>query len=118
MTSTSAHDLYRRWLGELWNGTPDAAHELVTDGFVGHWPDRDVHGPAELATIIGQTQAMFTELTFTLEVGPVAEGDLVSARWTGTGRSADGDVSFFGNDILRIEEGRFAEYWTASSAGS
>ena len=72
MTHTSAHDLYRRRIDALWNGTPDAAHDVVSDGFVGHRPGRDVHGPAELATIIGQTQALFTELRFTLEVGPTA----------------------------------------------
>jgi len=27
-------------------------------------------------------------------------------------------MSFFGNDILRIANGRFVEYWTASSSGS
>jgi len=27
-------------------------------------------------------------------------------------------MSFFGNDILRVANGRFAEYWTASSSGS
>lgn len=118
MTSTPVHDLYRRWLEELWNGDPSAAQQLVTDDFVGHWPDRDISGPAELATIIGETQAMFTELSFDLEVGPIVEGDLVSARWTGRGQSPNGPMSFFGNDILRVRDGRFAEYWTASSAGS
>lgn len=118
MTATSTHDLYRRWLAELWNGSPSAAHNLVSDDFIGHWPDRDVHGPGELASIIAQTQEMFTSLTFTLEVGPIVEDDLVSARWTGTGQTADGEMRFFGNDILRVANGRFTEYWTASSAGS
>lgn len=118
MASTSTHDLYRRWLSELWNGSPSAAHDLVTEGFVGHWPDREIHGAAELASVIGQTQQMFTELGFNLQVGPIVEGDLVSARWTGRGRTADGEMSFFGNDILRVEDGRFAEYWVASSSGS
>jgi hypothetical protein len=105
------HDLYRRWLDELWNGHPSAAQQLVSADFVGHWLD-------ELATIIGETQAMFTELSFTLEVGPIVEGDLVAGGWTGRGQTPDGPMSSFGNDILRVREGRFVEYWTASSAGS
>jgi len=36
---------------------------------------------------------------------------------TGRDQSAN-DESFFGNDILRVKDGRFVEYWTASSAGS
>ncbi|MCP9489224.1 MAG: ester cyclase [Solirubrobacteraceae bacterium MAG38_C4-C5] len=61
---------------------------------------------------------MFTELFFELAVGPIVEGDLVSARWIGCGRTSEGPMSFFGNDILRVRDGRFAEYWVASSAGS
>jgi len=118
MVSTSTHDLYRRWLADLWNGSPSVALTLVSNDFIGHWPDREVRGPAELATVIGETQAMFTTLTFTLEVGPIVEDDLISARWTGRGQSADDEMSFFGNDILRVKDGRFVEYWTASSAGS
>lgn len=68
--------------------------------------------------MIGETQGMFTTLGFSLEVGPVVEGDLAAARWTGRDQTADGEMSFFGNDILRVEDGRFVEFWTASSAGS
>lgn len=117
MTAQQHRALYRRWLDELWSGDPAVAGELVDADFVGHWPDREVRGPAELAEIIGETQGMFTELRFTLEVGPLVDGDLLAARWTGTGQTADGPMSFFGNDILRIDGDRFVEYWTASSAG-
>ena len=53
--------LYERWISELWAGKPVAA-DIVSDDFVGHWPDRDVHGPAELQAIVDQTHAMFSEL--------------------------------------------------------
>lgn len=114
MASTTTHDLYRRWLDELWNGDPRVASELVTEDFIGHWPDGDVHGAKELASKIGETQQMFTSLGFTLEVGPIVEGELVSARWLGRGRTSDGEMSFIGNDILRVSGGRFVEYWVAS----
>ena len=38
----------------------------------------------------------------------------VAARWTGSGTTPEGTMSFFGNDILRIANGRFVQYWTAS----
>ena len=36
--------VYERWLFELWHGDYDVAHEIIADGFVGHWPDREVQG--------------------------------------------------------------------------
>ena len=113
---TSPKALYGRWINELWAGEPVAA-EIVTDDFVGHWPDREVHGPDELQAIIAETRNMLADLTFTIELGPLIDGDMVAGRWVGKGRSDDGPMSFTGNDILRIEGDRFAEYWTGTSAG-
>lgn len=42
----------------------------------------------------------------------------MTGQWTGRGQTPDGPMSFFGNDILRVRDSRFVEYWTASSAGS
>jgi hypothetical protein len=111
---TTPKDLYRQWIAELWSGKP-VASEVVSQDFVGHWPDRDVHGPAELQATIDETHKMFSDLTFEIEVGPLADGDLVAGRWRGSGRTADGEMSFVGNDILRFADGRFVEYWTGTS---
>jgi hypothetical protein len=113
---TFAKELYGRWLNELWAGQPVAA-EVVSDDFVGHWPDREVHGPDELQKIVDESRAMMSDLKFVVEVGPFADGDLVACRWIGTGASADGPKRFTGNDILRFAGGRFVEYWTGTSAG-
>ncbi len=113
---TSGRTLYQRWINELWSGKP-IAEELLTDDFVGHWPDRAVHGPGELQAIIDETRKMFDELTFVIEIGPIVEGDMVAGRWMGTGRNDEVPARFFGNDILRVSEGRFAEYWTGTSTG-
>lgn len=112
----NAHDAYRGWIHELWAGKPIAA-QLVADDFVGHWPDRDVHGAAQLESIIEETHNMFDELTFTIEVGPLVDGELVAGRWSGRGKSGDSLSVFYGNDILRFVDGRFVEYWTGTSAG-
>lgn len=113
---SNAHDAYRRWIHELWTGKPIAS-ELVADDFVGHWPDHDVHGPAELESTIEKTHNMFDELTFQIEVGPLVDGELVAGRWTGRGKSGDSLTVFYGNDILRFADGRFVEYWTGTSTG-
>ncbi|MHA7651758.1 nuclear transport factor 2 family protein [Mycobacterium sp. ML4] len=112
------HTLYQRWITELWAGRPVAA-EIVTDDFVGHWPDRDVRGPDELAQIIRETRNMFTDLTFAIVIGPLRDGDLIAGRWAGTAVGQHGPVSFTGNDILRLADDgqQFAEYWTGTATG-
>jgi ketosteroid isomerase-like protein len=110
-------DLYRRWLLELWHGDLAVAEEIVAEDFAGHWPDREVRGRDELVEIIRETRAMFTSLDFRLELGPFTDGDVVVARWTGTGTTAEGEMRLLGHDILRVRDGRLAEYWVASWAG-
>jgi predicted SnoaL-like aldol condensation-catalyzing enzyme len=60
---------------------------------------------------------MFTTLDFALELGPFTDGDFVIARWTGVGRTPEGEMPLLGHDILRVSDGRIAEYWVASWAG-
>lgn len=110
-------ELYERWLTGLWHGDYDVAGEIIAEDFAGHWPDREVQGRDALVEIISETRAMFTALEFRIEVGPLVDGDLVAARWTGAGTTADGAMALLGNDILRVQDGRFAEYWVASWAG-
>ena len=113
---STAKALYERWINELWAGKPVAA-ELVSEDFVGHWPNRDVRGPDELQAMIDETHRMFSELQFIVDVEPFADRDMVAARWIGTGARAEGPARFTGNDILRVSGGRFVEYWTGTSAG-
>jgi SnoaL-like domain len=113
---TTAKALYQRWIKELWAGKPVAA-ELVSDDFVAHWPNREVHGPDELQGVVDETHKMFSELKFTIEIEPFIERDLVAARWVGSGATDDGPARFTGNDILRFADGRFVEYWTGTSTG-
>ncbi len=113
---TSAKDLFGRWLDELWAGRP-VANELVSEDFVGHWPDHDVHGPKELQEMVDKTRTMLTDLRFDIEVKPFIEGDMLAARWIGTGAMPDGPKRFTGNDMFRVADGRFVEYWTGTSEG-
>jgi ketosteroid isomerase-like protein len=126
MSLDANKQLYRRWLLELWNGNLAITDQIVTPDFVGTWPGRpgQGHGPKELAESTRIGRAIFLEVTFAVEVGPVAEADLVAARWIGHGSYKGGmrgasapagtRVSFSGHDLLRVEDGRFAEYWVIS----
>jgi hypothetical protein len=113
---TTAKVLYQRWINELWVGKPIAA-ELVSEDFVGHWPDRDIHGPNELQAMVDQTQQTLSDLMFVVDIERFVERDLVAARWIGTGATTNGPARFTGNDILRFANGRFVEYWTGTSTG-
>lgn len=109
--------LYTRWLDELWNGELAAlesiARTIVTDDFVGHWPGRPalVTGPDQLAAVVREGREMFDDLSFTVDVGPIAEGNLLSARWAAHGHYRAAPVEFHGHDILRHDGRLFVEYW-------
>jgi SnoaL-like domain len=113
---SSVTELYGRWINELWAGKPIAA-QVVSEDFIGHWPDREVHGPAELEKVVDETHRMLADLKFVMEVEPFVKGDMLAARWIGTGAAKDGPKRFTGNDILRFVDGRFVEYWTGTSGG-
>lgn len=108
--------LYRRWLHDLWSGGC-VATDLVSDDFVGHWPTRDVRGPAELQAAIDETRTALKELEFVLDVGPIQDGDVVAARWIGTGSTKTGPVRYTGNDMIRIANGKIVEYWNGTARG-
>ncbi|GAB3548061.1 putative ester cyclase [Actinopolyspora lacussalsi] len=128
--SETAKNLYRRWLNELWAGEHGVAREIVSEDFAIHHgeirpgTERELVGPAGLTRLVELGRQPFEELRFTLEVGPIVEGDLLSARWLGTGTYAGGvpgataaagtEVEFTGNDILRFREGVFVAYWVCS----
>lgn len=115
MTS-AAHALYRRWIEELWSGYLHRAAEFVSRDFVGHWPDHDVQGLTSLLATVQQARDMFTEITFAIDLGPIAEAGVVAGRWRGQGTMPDGQsMTFIGNDLLRIEDGQFVEYWVATN---
>lgn len=125
MTEGEAEQLYGRWLG-LWNGDVAAAAEILAPHFEGHWPGRPslVQGPTAMAEMVAQSRASFSALSFATDIGPVAGGDCVAARWRAEGvyeggiqgatAAAGTHVAWGGADMLRIEGGRIAEYWVSS----
>jgi predicted ester cyclase len=122
--------LYERWLLELWHGDESVAQEILAADFVVHQArsqpgeSEDVHGPQAGVEMVRMGRAPFSQLTFAVEVGPLVDGDMLAARWIGYGTYAGGlpgatapegtEVAFGGIDIMRIADGRLAEYWVSS----
>ncbi|MFJ8075522.1 ester cyclase [Streptomyces sp. NPDC096176] len=128
-TPEQLHALYDRW-SELWRGDFSNAGEILDPGFVVHQARPDgsdsgaVTGPERLLPEIEQTMTAFGDITINVDLGPIVDGDLIAARWTMRATYTGGipratapigtKISFSGNDILRVENGRFVEYWTCT----
>jgi hypothetical protein len=121
--------LYDRW-SAMWRGDFSHAEDILDPGFVVHQARPDgtdseaITGPARLLPEIEQTMAAFGDIAITVDLGPIVDGDLIAARWTMratyTGgiphatAPADTKIAFSGHDILRVDNGKFVEYWTCT----
>jgi predicted ester cyclase len=117
--------LWSRWI-DLWNGDLAQAEQIIHPEFAVHRmppppiPD-DVGGREALLAWTSQTRSLFNDLRFTVEVGPIVDGELVAGRWVAEGTYQGGipgstaptgtRVRFHGNDIWRAEDGLIREYW-------
>jgi predicted ester cyclase len=124
----AGHDnksLWDRWI-ELWNGDLEQAKEIIHPEFALHRipPPRisgDVGGREGLLAWVRQTRSLFDDLRFTVEVGPIVDGETVAGRWIAEGAYQGGipgstapagtRVRFHGNDIWRADGGVIREYW-------
>ena len=125
MNGNKGKRLWDRWI-DLWNGDLDQAEGIIHPEFVSHRipppriPD-ELHGREALLAWVRQTRSFFPDLRFTVEVGPIAEGEMVAGRWIAEGTYQGGipgstapagtSVRFHGNDIWRAEGGLIREYW-------
>ncbi|HKJ39550.1 MAG TPA: ester cyclase [Anaerolineales bacterium] len=125
LTEIDAKELVRRIFEEAVNqAQTDVIGELYADDFIDHSPGPDqAPGPAGIVDVVKQYRTAIPDLSVTVEDVIVA-GDRVITRetWRGTHRHRLGDflptnASFVATriHILRIENGRVAEEWTAGS---
>jgi steroid delta-isomerase-like uncharacterized protein len=113
--------LVRRHVEEFWNqGQFDLADELHTEDIVLHDPSApEVSGSAAYTQVAVAYRTAFPDLRFTIEE-MIAEGDLVSERWSASG-THQGELMGIpptgvlstntGISIFRIEGGKIAEEW-------
>ncbi|KIA65142.1 ester cyclase [Nocardia vulneris] len=128
-TAAEPRQLLDGWL-TLWNGVYTFADDLIATDFRLHAAMMDgsegdaVRGPDALVDWIDQVRAAFTELVFSVAVGPIADRDHLVVRWVAVGTYGGGfpgatapagtAIRFTGIDILRIENAKIAEYWVNS----
>lgn len=128
LSPTSGHKtLWEPWAA-LPNGDLFLAEAIIAPDFVAHAApitgsgSSEVRGRDRLEGWIRGIHAVIPDIEFTTQVGPMAEGDLVSGRWIARGTygggmpglpdSAVGNVvNFTGTDTWRVVEGQIAEYW-------
>jgi steroid delta-isomerase-like uncharacterized protein len=125
LTKIEAEELARRIFEEAVNqGDTDVIGEIYAEGFIDHSPGPgQAPGPAGIVNVVDQYRAAIPDLSVTIEDVIVA-GDRVITRetWQGTHRHKLGDLPPSNKPfvatrihILRIENGRVAEEWTAGS---
>ena len=118
---------------DLWNGDLALADQIIAKDFVVHaapftgvGPDT-LHGRDALTAWIGGTHAVLGCLNFTVQVGPITDGDFFAVRWEARGTYPGGfpgaspeavgrKIVFTGTDILRVAGGLLAEYWVSSDS--
>lgn len=113
----------RRFLEEVFNGGKlELVDELIDPGFVNHdaaQPEPQVGIEAAKANVAGYREA-FPDLYLAIEA-QVAEGELVTTRWTGRGTHGGEllgiaptgkQATVTGITIDRIVDGRIVESWT------
>lgn len=106
------NDLLRTWF-DFWNGDLAQAEHIVREDFVWHvapltgGPSQDHTGRDALVEWVRGSHEAMPGLRFTVEVGPISQDPFHVVR-----RLAEaGQISFHGTDVLRVEDGRIAEYW-------
>src|SRR5437762_947221 len=89
MSTQDSKGLWDRWI-ELWNGDVGLAAETIHPDFAVHrvpapHVPEGLGGREALLAWIKATRSFFDDLRFTVEVGPVVDGETVAGRWVAEG---------------------------------
>lgn len=122
----AATALVDSWLG-LWNGDYDIAATIISENNRVHAAMLDggdgsaANGVSGMKDFVKQTRSLSSDLTFSVDVGPLVDGDHVVVRWIATGHYGGGlpgagapvgtEVTITGTDILRVSGNQIVEYW-------
>lgn len=112
--------LIRRWFDEVWsNGNASAIDEMMASNVIVRGLGSDLHGPAAFKQFHVMYRTAFPDVRLHVDE-VVAEGDLVAARWSGSGThrgdslgfmSTGRTAQFAGMTIARIQGGKIVEGW-------
>ena len=127
-TSVSANAaLYEPWK-DLWNGDLSITDKIIAEDFVAHAAPLtgsgtdQIRGRQALNDWISGIHAVLADLSFAVDVGPIADEQHMVVRWKARGTYRGGfpgaspdavgrEVTFTGTDTLRIADGMLVEYW-------
>jgi predicted ester cyclase len=121
LSADANKEIVRRLTIEPWEGNLGVIDEYVAADYVGHDPSiPDLHGPDGMKEFMTGYLAAFPDARITID-GILAEGDLVTVRWTARG-THQGDlmgisptgkqVTVTGISIARLTGGKVVEEWT------
>lgn len=111
------YEIAQRWMA-LWNGDLSELETLIASEIVVH---AAVIGRLDTGPLVGRealrdwitaAHGMLPAVRFSIEVGPIADGEMMVVRWRGKGSHGAADIDFTGTDTLRIKDGRIGELWT------
>lgn len=122
----AATALVSSWL-DLWNGDYAIAEKIISDTNRVHAAMFDggdgsaAGGVSGMKNLVTQMRSLMSDILFSIDVGPIVDGDHLVVRWVATGHYGGGvpgagaavgtAVTFHGTDILRIADDRVVEYW-------
>ena len=125
-TRVDQRALWQDWV-HLWNGDYAQADRIISSEFRVHVALLDgssedaIRGPGGLTRWIKDSRGIFSDLKFTMQVGPLIDGQYIVGRWEATGPYKGGmprataasgtDVTFTGTDIVLVRGGKIVEYW-------
>jgi predicted ester cyclase len=127
MSNTPNAALAEPWK-ELWNGDLTVTDKIIAADFVAHAAPLTgtgsdlIRGREALNGWVSGIHAILPDLSFEIEVGPIADDDHMVVRWKARGTYGGGfpgassdavgrEITFTGTDTLRIADGKLAEYW-------
>jgi predicted ester cyclase len=130
VTTTSDREIAASLVGSwiaLWNGDYDVAETIISESNRVHAAMVDggdgsaVAGVSGMKDFVGQTRSLSSDLVFSIDVGPLVDGDHIVVRWLATGHYGGGlpgagapvgtEVTISGTDILRVSGNQIVEYW-------
>jgi predicted ester cyclase len=122
----AATALVTSWVA-LWNGDYQIADKIISEDNRVHAAMFDggdgsaVGGVSGMKGFVTMMRSLMSDLVFTIDVGPIVDGDHVVVRWAATGHYGGGvpgaaapvgaAVTFHGTDILRVANNQVVEYW-------
>lgn len=112
----------------LWNGDLDLIDQVIHPDWLAHAAPitggaaGEMRGRRSLGEWVTGFRTLFPDTDFSIDVGPIVDGDFLVVRWKARGTYAGGfptaspdavgrEITLFGTDTLRVKDGQLAEYW-------